>query len=346
MMLLSACAAPSINKNVLKPPRYPEMSNAKRIAVIPPEKYHKVNISSKLESILASIRINNKPHFIMVDRGTIEGVMKEQRFSEKSITDQKTAIRLGKLISADTLVTTNFTASKLSTERYRDERTKCLDKKCKQQTTYYVNCKKNSVTVTMEPKATNTQTGSLRYSQAYANTQSSSMCDGDGKAALGEAQLTEDAVTSILNDIKKDVAPYVVVLNVPFMESDKSKMPSEVAQIFKFGLKWLGDGRYDLGCRKMKSLLSMYKESPAILYNNGVCEELNGDMGAAEVLYRAADDKAFDTNQSYDEINQAIHRIDHKDGAPMPASSAVEKKENHHLSDGVSKAMNSLFSVL
>lgn len=56
-----------------------------------------------MDSLITGLK--NVPHFIMIDRGRIERVLREQGFAQTGFVDTATAVRVGKLVQAGVLIT-------------------------------------------------------------------------------------------------------------------------------------------------------------------------------------------------------------------------------------------------
>ena len=306
--MLAACSAPSVTRTAYLPAKELGMQNVKRIAVLNFSGNSKVNVGALIESHLASIKVDGRSHFQMVDRQAIDNVFKEQKFSESALVREDTAVAIGKVVAADTLLTGTFNISPLNKAYTKENRVKCDDLKCKNKSKYTVSCTEESLTVIITPKAISAETGAIRYSRPYVKTIKDKACQDSSTPLKSKDILQQMAFEEIFSNLSKDVAPHLIKFQVEFMESDNSEMTDSVQENLDFGLNYVSDGRIDLACQKMQSVMASHK-SPATLYNSGVCAEISGDIEKAKIFYKEADRMAFDSNQFYEEISKVINRL-------------------------------------
>lgn len=85
----------------------PSFAEKKRIAVLPFEvlteradlKQFGIGTSDSI-----TFSLNNVPEFIMIDRGQLQSVIKEQAFQNSNFVDKVSSVKLGKLLGAEVLV--------------------------------------------------------------------------------------------------------------------------------------------------------------------------------------------------------------------------------------------------
>ena len=177
LLLLSGCAT-KIKVNMLQPAQYHEASLTKAIAVLPFQGPEGRAFSAELEGVLASIGIDDKRYFTLVDRASIDKTISEMQLSQSGLVDQKTAVKLGKLIGAQGIYTGIVTRNNYDDSPYREDRQTCTryerkrDKDgreyqgaCISWNRYTVSCNKRVANFAVSPKLVEVSTGRILYAR-------------------------------------------------------------------------------------------------------------------------------------------------------------------------------------
>jgi tetratricopeptide (TPR) repeat protein len=128
----------------------------------------------------------------------------------------------------------------------------------------------------------------------------------DTKPLQGEYVLIEKAKEAVKKDFRRDVAPYYVTLEIKLMDSTDGIESPEAKDKLKNGLAYADKGRMDNACELWGEARNLAGNSPALLYNLGVCAESRGDLDAALSLYKQADKKL---GKPDDDISLALTRV-------------------------------------
>ncbi|MEK7431954.1 MAG: tetratricopeptide repeat protein [Cyanobacteriota bacterium] len=87
----------------------PSNAEAKKVIAVLPFEVLSENVEYKQfglgTSDTLSVALTNVPDFVMIERGKISSVMKEQGFQVSGFTDDKQSVKLGKIIGAEILIT-------------------------------------------------------------------------------------------------------------------------------------------------------------------------------------------------------------------------------------------------
>ncbi|MFT6329361.1 MAG: hypothetical protein ACJAYN_001292 [Bermanella sp.] len=318
-VLVGCGSTPVVEKPVLMQAKEKGLKNSKRIAVVNVVDVNKnrnytSNIHSKFESFMTGITVNNAYRFTMVDRLTIENVMKEQRFSSDDIFDGSTASELGMLLGADTLMNASFSAPAVSRQKFTGSESYCKKRdgdKCKEWGSKKISCDRKTVTVEFTPKATYVASGQIIYSKSYSATQTSDRCPNQKNVSLlSDEVLISNAVSNIFNDMRRDVADYPLVLKLKLIDDDEGMSESDSSE-FSMAMEFANQGMLDRACAKLNMLASSVQNSPATMYNLGVCAEINGQTDAAKGYYeKALNSMSSLSSSEKDLIFKAIKRID------------------------------------
>ena len=252
----------------------------------------------------------------MVDRSTIQNVMKEQRFSSEDTFDGSTAVELGNLLGADTLMNACFSAPAISRQKFTDTESYCARKegdKCKDWRSKNISCDRVTVTVEFTPKATFVTSGQIIFSKSYTSTATSDRCPNQKNVSLeSDEALIGSALSTIFSNMRRDVADYPLILNLQLIDNDDG-MSEASSDEFSMAMEFANQGLLSRACSKLNMLASTVKNSPATMYNLGVCSEIDGDKDAAKGYYEQALNYMSSLSSSdKDLVFKAIKRMEGK----------------------------------
>jgi Curli production assembly/transport component CsgG. len=123
-LMLSGCAT-KIKVNMLQPAQYHEASLTKTIAVLPFSGPEGRVFTAEIEGVLAGIGIDNKPYFTLVDRTSLDKTINEMQLSQSGMVDQKTAVKIGKLVGAQGIYTGVVIRNSYDDSPYYENRSTC-----------------------------------------------------------------------------------------------------------------------------------------------------------------------------------------------------------------------------
>lgn len=328
LVLLVGCSSVKVSQVVEVPARQSGMVNAKKLAVVNISGDNKGTFTAQVESYLGNINVRGAPYFEMVERQMLDKIIAEQRMVTSSgYFNEKDVVKLGKLSAADTLIMGSVSMPPVSVRNYTKKLEHCKDKKCTQTEVSYEPCVEKNANIDFTLKAVSVQQGNIIFTQTYSGKADNTFCgNGDGKGdssicaiqtaipilsnntACGnknETELRNQAINQVLDNLRKDVAPYPVVLNVEFMEQDDS-MSSDTEDKLEGAMEYVKQQRVSRACEIFKDALASDTNSPALYYNLGVCAEIGGDLDRAETLYSQSDRKAAKPIRL---ISAAINRV-------------------------------------
>ena len=328
LVLLAGCSTPKVSQVVEVPARQSGMVNARKLAVFNINGDNNGIFTAQVESYLGNINVRHNRYFEMIERQKIDRIISEQRMVTSSgLFNEKDVVRLGKLSAADTLIMGSVSMPPMSVRQYTKKEEYCKDKDCKQTEISYVSCAEKIANVDFTLKAVSVQQGNIIFTQSYSGKANNTFCgNGDGNrdsslckmhlaipalsnnTACGdqnETGLRNEAIKQVLDNLRKDVAPYPVVLNIEFLEED-DYMSSATEDKLEGAMEYVKQARIDRACGIFKDALAGDTNSPALYYNLGVCAEIGGDLDRAENLYNQADRK---TRKPEKLISAAINRV-------------------------------------
>lgn len=334
VFLVGCKSTPAVKKSMIMPAKIEGMQKAKTLAVISVDstqrnwyRHRANNVQPKFESFLANINVNGKNHFNLVDRTAIDRILKEQSFSSSDNFDEETAANLGRLIGADVLITAHFLVSDVQTSTYKDTESICIrdratggfmgkigGRTCEEYRDRTIYCKKRSVTVEFTPKGTNVETGTIVYANNYKAVSESKKCPNqENKTLKSDITLVSESFDDIFREIRRDIAPYGLMLELRLINNDKSGMPITTKQKLEQGIFFVEKGLFDRACPIFEQAAASFGKSPAIMYNLGVCQDMKGDQSAAKAFYeRALDYSTYLSSNNQDIVINAIRRLEGK----------------------------------
>lgn len=316
-VFLSGCAT-KIRINMLQPAQYHEASLTKAVAVLPFSGPEGREFAAELESVLSGIGIDDKQYFTLVDRASIDKVISEMKFSQSGLVDEKTAVKLGRLVGAHGIYTGMVTRNNYDDTRYTERRQTCTqyeqkkDDKgrtyqgaCLNWRYYYVRCTKRVAQFAVTPRLVDVTSGRVLYSRNLSAMTDSAGCE-DTHPLQSEMVLLEQAKERVKKEFRCDVAPYYVTREVRLMDDTDGIPSKEAIDKLKRGMEYADKGRMDGACELWGEARNLAPGSFALLYNLGVCAESRGDLDAALTLYRQADRSLGKPN---DDISLALNRV-------------------------------------
>jgi len=317
LFTFSGCAT-KIKVNMLQPAQYHEASLTKAVAVLPFNGPGGREFAAEIEGVLAGVGIDDKQYFTLVDRASVDKVISEMQFSQSGLVDQKTAVKLGKMIGAQGIYTGVVTRNNYNDSSYSERRSTCTryeqkkDEKgnsyqgaCLNWRYYNVNCMKRVANFAVSPKLVDVTTGRILYSRNLAAMTDSSGCE-DTRPVQSEMVLLDKAKESVKKEFRRDVAPYYITREIKLMDSKDGITSKEAVDKLKRGMEYADKGRMDSACELWGEARIMASNSHALLYNLGVCAESRGDLDAALPLYKQAD-KIL--GKPDDDISLALNRV-------------------------------------
>jgi len=326
-ILITACAGPKIKQSVVMPANENSMKTVKKIAVTGFSGDRQKEFSTKLESFLSNIKVKNKPYFTVVDRNALDLIIKEQKMvSESGLFNEKDSVKLGELSGVDTVVNGFVKWPSMETQSFLEERSVCVRAnakgKCKEWGTTKVRCNRQVSKFNVTVKAISVEKGEVTFSKNYDGEGRNEYCsDSSGKGKKLPSYLSQRAVDSVMLKMRRDIAPYIVVMTIELMNSDDSGLKDNKSanKIFESGLDFADSNRMDRACKKFSAATAEYDKSPALYHNLGVCAEIEGNLEKALKLHNHADNLLDKPNKN---ISNSLARVSTK----MSNKSAVESQ--------------------
>jgi len=291
---LVGCASPKVVATMLRPAKSDEVTRLKRIAVLPLSGRDGEKLRDDIEATLVGIRLHDAPYFTIIDRSSLQQVLKEHSLQLSGLIDEKTAVTVGRLVGAEGVVLGSVTTNNVEDTSYYEKRSKGS-----------VGCTKRLAVFAFTPKVVSVTTGQVLVAESVAGQVEESACR-DGQTPLtGRTELLAAARKKALVEFRNMVAPHGENVAIVILEKDDSKPPKEAEKKLAAGIEWARQNRLDRACELWREAYLFHPHGYAIHYNLGLCAELTGNLTEARELYEKADRL---TPLPVGEINEALTR--------------------------------------
>ncbi len=287
VVLLFSCAKPKVKLSYVEPPKE-YRGSIRKIAVLPFESRSLDGrlFSAEVSAELLKVKVDGEPYFKLVSRAEIDRVLSELKFSSSGLTEE--SARLGRLLKAEGILTGVLEVSK-NVVPYREKRFRCvktegsgLIKKCVQSVEYYVSCRRYELELLMIPKLIDVERGEIVYSKKILKRVSDRYCSDEGRSVPSFSWMLERATAEAIRELVEDIAPHRVSVVAEFIDDDEGIGDRKS---FERAIDLAKEGKISEACGIFESLR---EKTYALLYNRGLCAELEGDLDRALELYTEA----------------------------------------------------------
>lgn len=317
-VLLVSCVKPKIHLTMLEPARNTEAARHKRVYVVPFAGPGGSDVGTAIEAQLVSVEVDKKPYFTVLERKELGRVHKEIEKSQSGLIDQRTAMKVGKLIGAEAIYTGRISQYGIQSAPFTQKRQKCAAyensnkffKKCLRMTNYAVACVKKTAVFSFTPKLFEVESGKVVYSRTINREYSGQTCNDGISQAIDESAILASVREEAIAEFVRDVAPNYHSEEAMIMDSP-GELGAESRSAFESGVAFAKANRMDRACelwRKAANASAGVKEA-SLAYNLGLCYEVEGSLELALAQYTSADKMLSRPNNI---ISQGLTRIQHK----------------------------------
>ena len=279
--LMSGCAQ-KVKIRALEPAEIDRAAYTKKVAVT--DFYNdRVGLSSKIESNLAGVNIDNKNYFTMVSRNDFNKIIAEQKIQNSGLLDQSTAVNVGSLIGAQAIVSGHVGNASVQDSYFYEERVRCADKKCKELQYYNVRCKKRLVGLSAELRIVDVEKGDIIYAETMSPTSSFKHCSDDSRPLPSREMAAQELARYIANSFTYKLTPHYRSFHVTLLEDPDLDYTDRQEKLLEVSLKYIEQSRYDKAEQFLVQLIdSTNGESYVAIYNLGVIKEAGGKYQEAK----------------------------------------------------------------
>ena len=306
------CSLKTVTIKTMVPADVDSLTKKRQIAVVP-FKGDNINFSGRLETKLASVKVNGKPYFKVVNRDKIGDILKELKLQSSELVGERVA-RFGKLAGAEVIITGNVKTSAINGSYQKpEERCGAYDKKgrCLYTKTVYITCRIANATFNASINAIDVNDGRVLDAVNISKSYEGDSCK-DGWRFLSAEEALSKLADEAADEYVRRVAPHYVIMNVELMDKVESvDLDENQEKRFENALTYIEHGRLDKAEYILKRLNEETGEkSYEIAYDLGVVEEALRKLKEAKAAYELADKIIMDTGAKPNElVDRAIKRI-------------------------------------
>ena len=290
---LSACTTRGIQANVMMV-QAPEVAQAAKIKSVSVARFggqYGENISNDLIAALMNARVQGQPVYKSVMKaGDSRSAGDPRSLASAARSANTEAIFSGEVVSA-TVNDARRQEQSYVCDQY--EKTNKLIPKCLSGHNVTTYCIDRTAGLQIQFKLLNAADGQQIYSEAIGRSNKSTGC-GDTPPTDG-GQMLGALKNDILAQVATRVIPHERMVNITLMEGS-SGLRSDLAPRFDGALRFAKEGRMDRACDTFRELYDSEKNSVALTYNMGVCEEASGAYWKADEFYGMADRLSSEPN--------------------------------------------------
>ena len=307
IVFMSGCAQ-NVRIKALNPAEVGEMAAKKKVA-ISGFRSDDVGLSAKIETMIAKHKLDNKKYFTVLSRKDMDKVMAEQKLQSSQLMDEKTAIRVGKLVGAQALVNGTVIASGTE-DSYQEDREKCLkyvkDQGCVKYKHYRVTCNTTQAGLSASLNIVDVENGTILYADTLTKNYSADSCRSG--QIYTKAQALQAMSNQVADEFVYKLTPHYVSFEVELLDSIEFSVTDEQEATFENALEFLKMGRTDKAEQLMSKVHDeLNGQSYVVAYDLGLIKESLGELDDAKKLYALCDELA---QTPVPEINAAVIRID------------------------------------
>lgn len=320
-VLVSACST-NTQIQYLEPAEISQAAELKRIAVNE-FKNDSVGLASTIEAKLNQTVLDNKPYFTVVDRNNIQQVLNEHKFQNSGLTKEQQSVQLGELIGAQAFIMGEVTSKNYHDRWFKQERSECVDKKCKELRYFYVRCMDRSISLSANVKILDVESSEIVYSDNISRSNTWERCSDRNNKLPTVATTWQSYVDSIANEFVNKLSPNYVSRKITLLDEPDISYSSQQEQQLENGIDFVESGRIDKAEAIFSQLVfDTQSLSYVASYNLGVVKEAQGEYKEAKKLYLLSDQLQ---KKPVDEINQALMRIEQAIQNHQQAMTEIEK---------------------
>lgn len=306
LLFLSGCTQ-KVTIKALEPAAIDRVTVTKRMAVLD-FKYDRVGLASKIETSLASSRIENEPFFTMLSRENIHQVIREQKLQNSGLVELEDIVEVGGLIGAQALISGRVGKVSVNDTHHYETRSECADKKCKKLYYYDVHCTQRVTGLSADLKIVDVSKGDIIYADSFSRFAKHKHCRDYQKALPTRASVANSLALRIANDFTYKLTPHYKYFSVYLLEDPDLDYDDMQERLLKNALEYIKHSRFEKAETLLRRLInSTGEQSYVAFYNLGVVKEALGDYEKALSYYKKADDLAIEPVEEINLANVRLH---------------------------------------
>lgn len=246
------------------------------------------HVALALESAMNGLRVDEKPFYSNVKLGAraVGGLTEAQLVAE------------ARSLELDAVVVVTQAASDVKATNTTEDRYNCavetkLFQSCPkgQMRTTKVACTTTQGLAAARVRVIRVSDGRSVVTETVGGEAQHYRCTDQNTPTADAGGLARGALQNVADKVMRIVAPGYVQVPLDLMRADAS-LPADKVKAFEAAGRFADGKRLDEACQRFADLYNDFKESKALTFNTGFCQEAQGDMLAANQLYRRASELA------------------------------------------------------
>lgn len=320
LVAMSGCMPPTTTGvRVVQAPEVAEASAYRSIAVMPFGGQNGPSFTTEIESVLAQAKVGRST---VMRVHTSEQVLHALN-TQRALRGQSPS-EIGKLMGSDATLSGEVLNVDVRDHHYNDQEQQCArtEKKkglfggtvdsCVEWRPATISCRERIADYAVNVRLTETKSGKVVYADQITRRVNAKACKND--RLPDEAGMRGEARQKVVSRVMQAIVPHESEQKIVLLSADDKLARPGSSEKFGGAMDYAKAGRSDRACEVFRELYDVEKQSPALTYNMGVCEESEG---------RARD--------AYDYFVQA----DRLSGSPNQAISDALKRTNKQIGDKV-----------
>ena len=297
----AGAAGPVLTLEKTLPPKYPDILEARDVAVLSFTGTDGDELTALLEGVVAAALLDGKPVFRVGDRTTVTARYQEiERSQSGKVKHAKGTVML-KDIGVDAIYTGSVERPNVEQNNARTTKRVCVERdkrnnaaallglNCKAWADQVVNCQKRTATYAFNARLTMVADGRVLMSRRFDYVLPADSCANEQVAQLSNEHLLEGARQGAISQFRQAISYTEMKLKVEMFPAD-SKIPNKAMRVsYADGLAFAKEKRMDRACVIWERATSVSEAPLPLLFALGVCKESDGDMAGAHALYTQAD---------------------------------------------------------
>lgn len=289
LFILSGCSQ-KVAIRALEPAEIDRATLTKKVSVAPFENDYE-GLSNKIETNLVKQKIENKNYFTVISRKDFDKIIAEQKIQNSGLVDVSTVVDVGNLIGAQAIISGRVGEATSKDTHFFEERTKCVDKKCKESVTYTIRCTKRAVGLFADIRMVDISRGDIIYADTINKLSEFKQCQDSANGLPAVEAVLQRLANSIADDFVYKLMPHYRNFEVVLLDDPDIKYSSHEEKLLEASLEYIKQNRFEKAEKLLVDLIdSTEQKSYVPFYNLGVIKEAQGIYADAQKYYKMADD--------------------------------------------------------
>ena len=311
LLIFSGCSQ-KVVISALEPAEVDRAALTKKVSVAGFENDH-FGLSEKIENNLFKQKIDDKEYFTVISRKDFDKIIAEQKLQKSGLVDPSTAVEIGNLIGAEAIISGRAAEPSIKDTYYYEERSKCVDKKCKESVKYLVKCMKREVGLSADVRMVDVAKGDIIYADTLSKDYTFSSCQDSSKGVPAAEAAMQMLANNIADSFTYKLTPRYRNFKVVLLDDADIDYSSHEEELLEASLEYIKQNRFDKAEKLLFELIDSTKErSYVAFYNLGVIKEAQGSYAQAQKYYKIADELALkpvtEVSAAYVRIGETIEK--------------------------------------